>query len=232
MNTEIKIPPTLLALPAELQENRGLLRWADFQVKTVTDQELAVGGMAEIKGRIKAIEHCEDQLFGPIKDHIKNFETWVREHHLKPLKITLDSLNVRVISFWNARQAKLEAEARAAREKKLAEERELARKASELAATTGNEEAINEMVQRNQNVEKLEAAPVEVSQTVRTTAGTLSQTRNWTWRVLDEAIVPRQYFVLDAKKLNAEARVRAKGEPATAIPGIEFYQETRTSLRV
>lgn len=221
-----------LSLPEDLKNIKPLMTWADFPVKNETDQECAVAAMVEIKGRIKAIEEKQKELFGPLKTAIRDFEVRVRDDLLNPLKIIRDTLNGRVITFWDAREARLQQEAREAREKQLAEERAAAERAEALAMTTGNVEAMSEMIIRAKNVERLESKPVEVSQTVKTTGGTLAQVKIWAWKIVDESKVPGEFWMIDEKKLNACARrMGAAGGPETDIPGVEFFQKTRTSLR-
>lgn len=221
-----------LVLPEDLKNIQPFMRWAEFPVKTEADQELAVAAMAEIKGRIKDIEKKQKELFGPLKKAIRDFEERVKNSYLQPLKVLNATLNDRILRFWKAREERLEKEAREAHDRKLEEEKTALANSTVLATSTGNEDAMNEMLQRKKNVAKLEKTEPTVSQTVRTNAATLAQKKVWAWRITDEDKVPRSWMMIDEKKLNQELRNIAKSGTALQIPGIEFFQETRTSLRV
>lgn len=49
----------------------------------------------------------------------------------------------------------------------------------------------------------------------------------WRWKVLDEKAIPRQYWILDEKRLNAEVRGGARD-----IPGLSIYADEEISTRL
>ena len=62
--------------------------------------------------------------------------------------------------------------------------------------------------------------------TTRTEAGSVTMRKVWKWRVTDETQIPREYFVLDEKKLNG---VVAAG--LRTIPGVEIYEDKQVQVR-
>jgi len=72
--------------------------------------------------------------------------------------------------------------------------------------------------------------------TVKTTLGTTFSTKRWAWKVIDETKIPREYFMLDEKKISGLMRAHQKNIHGVKtmelkIDGIEFYQEEDISVR-
>lgn len=65
------------------------------------------------------------------------------------------------------------------------------------------------------------------SEPVRTEEGSASQRKEWKWKLVNLADVPREYLVLDTVALNKAVRAGAR-----AIPGIEIYQEESVQIRL
>ena len=219
---------TDLQIPVELSDTRSLMSWGSFEIKHQADVEIASTALKEVEGRLKAIKAKQVELFGPLKKAIRDLELKVKDI-TNPLEIISGALRDRIGKFWDARQKQLEAEARAKREADLAEERRKAAEAMTLAMSFGSEAAMKEVEQRDRNVAKLETKEVVVSQTVRTSEITIAQMRVWCWKIVDEKLIPREYLIVDEKKLNAVAK--KSSEMAVEIPGIEFYQESRVVLK-
>lgn len=122
-----------------------------------------------------------------------------------------------------ARAEALEAEARAKElaegddpfEAAMAEEEAQALREKEAAALRAAQDAVRAST-------KIEVpAPVFVPKT--TAAGT-SFRKNWKWRVVDAALIPRQYLVPDEQAIGLVARTDKEN---ANIPGIEFYPEEK-----
>jgi len=75
-------------------------------------------------------------------------------------------------------------------------------------------------------------APLQIeTQKVESWAPKVSDTAarvTWTYRVVDAALIPREYLIPDEKKIGGV--VRAMKE-ATNIPGVEVYTETKVHVR-
>lgn len=217
-----------LSLPPELANLGPFQHWATFNVTTEAEVELAGGGIKEIEDQLKAIKKKQTELFGPLKNAIRDFEARVREV-TNPLQILSRTLRSRVTAFWDEREARLKAEAEKQRERLLEDEKAKLSEAESLAMVTGDEAAMKEADQRARNLERLEKTPVKVSQTVRSSAFTMAQSKAWKWKLVDRSKVPAEFWILDEKKLNALARSRKTD--SIDVPGIEFYQETRTVIK-
>lgn len=216
----------VMALPPEVKDIKSFYRLETLQVTTDAEVELAGQALKEVKHRLKLVEEKRKEVVGPIKQGIAAFEAMCREV-TNPLKEIDRALRAKVERFWQNRQRKLEEEAKKEREAKLEEERRRQAEAIETAMETGSETAMKEAEQREKNAARLEAKPIEVKQTFRSSTFTLAQAKRFTWTVTDLAKVPREYLVLDEKRLNSIAK-RYKTEKVE-IPGIEF-RETSTSV--
>lgn len=217
-----------LELPAELTHTQDLMRWASFEVSTEAHLELAGQAVKEIDGRLKAIKAKQTEIFGPLKKAIREFEVRVRDV-TAPLETVSRTLRDRIQKFWDARQRKLEEDALAERARRMEEEQKKRDAAATLAVVTGDDDAAEEAVRRDANVRRMEETPVDVRQTVRTSTFTMAQAKVWTWKVVDIAKVPREYLVIDEKRLNAIAK--RFGDERVDVPGVEFTLTSRAVLR-
>lgn len=217
-----------IQIPTELKEIKPFYDWETFPVTNESEMELAGQALSEINGRIKAVENWRKEATGPIKQGIKVIEDSCRSI-TDPLKKIDSILRGKVQGFMNARQRFLEEEARKKREKEIALEKARAFEAAKTAMTTDSEVAATEAIQRQENVTRLESRPVAVSQTVRSSNFTMAQTKVWTWEITDEAKVPREYLIIDEKRINTLAR--SFEETPVEIPGITFKQESRIAMR-
>ncbi|MDE2099522.1 MAG: hypothetical protein KGL39_19880 [Patescibacteria group bacterium] len=118
---------------------------------------------------------------------------------------------------WNAEQERI----RRAEEERLRKEAQEKADAEALAAAEAAEKAGNK-----EEAEAIIQAPVQVAPIVLSKSLPKSQTvirKVWKYRVRNVAMVPREYLMLDDKKIGGV--VRSMGA-ATNIPGVEVYQES------
>lgn len=71
---------------------------------------------------------------------------------------------------------------------------------------------------------------------VRTAVGTTYIQKRWNWRLVDETKIPREYLMVDEKKINAQMRDHTKTiKDVTTmdlkIEGIEFFQDESIAVR-
>jgi hypothetical protein len=81
-----------------------------------------------------------------------------------------------------------------------------------------------------------ETAVESTNQSVRTTLGTSFSTKRWTWKIADETKIPREYLIIDEKKINAMMRAHQKTVKGVSsmdlkIDGIEFFQQEDIAVR-
>ncbi len=66
----------------------------------------------------------------------------------------------------------------------------------------------------------------EAKATVKTTSGSFTVKKVWTAEVIDESQVPREYLIVDQKKLNAVVKAGVR-----AIPGVKIYEKSEGAVR-
>jgi hypothetical protein len=189
-----------------------ILRLRDFsktlQVATKEDVAAATNDLSIMANLKKAVIAKHREYKEPI------------EAYLKPINEVFKML----ISFVDEATGNY-------KNKVLAYHAEIDRKARE-AAEIARMEA--EAATRKAVLEGKEApAPIEPlpaptpAAPVRAEAGTSNIMYTWKYRVIDMALVPDAYKIIDAAQLNTIARSHHDTKP---IPGIEFYKES--TLRV
>lgn len=218
-----------LRLPPEVADIRSFYALEALEVKDAASEVAAGEAIKTISGKIKIIKAKQEELFGPLKRAVREFEQKVKDSTLDPLTRIDKKIRASLGAYWDAQHAAKEAEEKKLREEKAAALREEARLQAEIAMDTGSETALETAQRKDKAAEKLETRPVEVSQTLRTSGFTAAQTRPWEWEIVDEKLIPREYLCVDEKKLN-EAKRKYDKTPVE-IPGVKFLQKSRPMIR-
>lgn len=190
-------------------------------IKSNEDYSRAGQLLITIKGIRKKIE----DTFKPIKQKMDAAKKEVLDQEKAadaPLAAAEAIIKPR-IAQWNAEQEKI----RKAEEDRL---REIARKEEEdrqiaaaiAAEQSGNKEEAEAIIEAPAYV-----PPVVLAKTTPKVAG-ISFTKNWKFRIVDEAKIPRQYMIPNETMIGAIVR-NSKG--VIQIPGIEAYSVDSVSSR-
>lgn len=128
---------------------------------------------------------------------------------------------------WKRREEeeRINAERRREAERKAREEAE--RKAGELRQAGLKREAAK-VVREAAKAPVEVPAPVSLQSTTPKIEG-ISSRKNWTFRIVNESLVPREYLVPDEKKIRGV--VKALKEKAK-IPGVEVFAEESVAVKV
>lgn len=212
-----------LTLPPQLQEARTDIVTRASEVKIVTPEDYQIA--AELLRGIRTVRDNISATFDePIRAAHQAHKAMLdaKKKHEAPLSTAEATVKSRM-STWTMEQERKRRE----EESRL---REIARKEEEERRLA--EAAKLEQQGEQEAAEALVAAPVVpptvvVAKSVPQTSG-VSTRKVWKWRVLDEAVVPRQYLSVDEKKIGGV--VRSLGE-AARIPGIEVYSEDIVSVK-
>jgi len=187
------------------------------QVQITDDATYKQAG--EVLLQIKDLRRQVDEAFDPIisKAHEAHREALGQKKRAEaPLVEAEGIMKPRIAAYINEINRK-----RAEEEARLREE---ARKAEEEKRL---QEAINaEAAGQTEKAEEILAAPVSIARVRPITeapkvAGVSIQKR-WSYRIVDETKIPREYLSPDPAKINAVVR-EFKGE--TVIPGVEVFSE-------
>jgi len=189
-----------------------------------SDQDAAYVGdrCQELKIHIKDQEDQRMKYTRPLDDLKKEM---IRDERkiTEPLKMILDILR-RKVRIWLESQEdirKAEAEKkRAAEIKKLEAEKQ---KNLQKAMETDDEKAGENVAEIETNLQRLEENPLHVDKAIRGDAGISSIAQYWKHEVVDAAKIPREFLLVDEKRLAKLARTE-KGE--AKVPGVKFFTIT------
>jgi len=196
--------PRKITNDLELKTCSNMLRWVKTKAKALNEQRLSLTRpIDDSKKRIM-------QMFAEPLDALNAMEIRIKG-------VILDYEEA-VAEKRRAEQAEENARARAM---ELAQKKQLIA-AAEKAIGSGDDELAEKYLA---NAETLEVAPINVAAAKRSGVSTRKVHK---WKVIDEAKIPDQFWILDEKAINA--LVKAQGEKCK-IEGIEVFEETILSAR-
>jgi septal ring factor EnvC (AmiA/AmiB activator) len=206
-------------------------------VTSETESETAMLTVKQIKKLENAVEKRRKELVDPLNAQVKQINAYVKAM-MEPLDIADGHVRQQLIGWEKkleqerrAAQAKLDAEKRARDE----EERkaEAARKQEESLVDSmfggGDEEDTWAEEQRKAEEgrkkfiaqQELDAAQRRIAET--RVKGTQ---KVWTFNLIDAAQVPREFLVVDERKIREAVKAGARD-----IPGVSIFEETKISVR-
>jgi len=171
--------------------------------------------LKDIKAFLKHLDDFFDENINRLhKAHkeAKAQKTHFEEPPKKALAIVREEIRKYLVGQEKIRR-EAEEKARQEKEKKFEEARELER--------TGDEESARHI--RDETTAVGTPLPPVIK-----AEGTHLR-KHWTWQVVDIDKVPKEYFVIDALKINSIVRAM-KGK--TNIPGIRAFQESTVATRI
>ena len=190
---------------AEMQSVGNLLRMIKTRAGEMTDKRMEITRpMDESKARIMG-------LFKPIEEKLKNAETIIKRGILSYQQKIADE----------NRRLQLEAD-------KAAKEAEERRKAAivrdaEQAMEQGKPELAVAYIEK---AEAVYIAPVNVAKERRPEG--ISMSKIWTYEIVDAAKIPREFLMIDEKKLQKYA---ANMKDTAKVEGVRFFEDSIISAR-
>lgn len=193
------------------QDAQGLLELAQaIQVTeaTVKDATDLLGWIAKAK---KTAEELRQFFVRPLNEQVRRINAFFKER-TEPLERADTLVRGKMLAFQQEQvRRKREAEEAARR----AAEAEQARRAAEAAAAG------------------LPAPPpppvpvaVEAPKTVRADLGTATAVHTWTFEIVDESLIPREFLMPNEKAIRAAVRAGVRH-----IPGVRIYQDVSLQVR-
>lgn len=179
---------------------------------TITSQE-SVAQAAEylqvIARKAKALEEQRTALVKPLNDHVASINDLFRVLG-KPFKDARDILGGKVLAWKRLKDKEAEVE----RARKEAEEKAERERLAALNPATPAAPEAPELPRPAARVEKTLNVPG------------LSTKKEWKYRVVDFAKVPKDYLAIDALAVQTAIRLGLRD-----IPGLEIYQEESLAVR-
>lgn len=194
-------------------------------IETEEKKELAkkAASYEEIIDELKDFKIADEDDFAFASDTLKHIKVFYKEIEKKRKAVT-DPLNAALKEFRSWYKPSLDLLSEGERllkasigEYTLRKEREREAQMRQIAAASqqGDFDAAHEAAQ---NIVETPAARG------------ISSTRHWEYRVKDLSLVPREWLTLDHSKVKIHIREAGTDRPAE-VPGIEFYEQMRTSVR-
>lgn len=206
MKIEITPENAVSKYTAEIQA----LNWILPEKISSTEDAADVAQIMNEAGRILAeIEKARKTITRPIDEAKKNVMTIFNNLTHKPELVEAEAKTL--LRDWQKECKKRDDEATAAANAEAERERQRLLKRADNVKTP--EKALSLRRQA-----ELITAPVIVSEKI----DGVQFAENWTYRVIDEAMIPREYLIIDTKKINAIVKA-TKG--SLIIPGLEIYAD-------
>lgn len=238
-------PNAVAALESACDDaDRLSLELEDFAIASKADEASLNEFLGQIKVAIGNIEHARTGQVKPLNDQVKSINDAFR----RPREVLekLEASAKRKLTIWlqaeRERIAREQAEARrqqeeAARRAAEAERQKqeaLARaeaaknsKAREKALADAKAAAEREATESKALVQARIAEPMEAPRGIKTDTATTGLVERWTFRVVDESKVPREFLVVSDQKVRQAIATGVRG-----IEGLEIYSEETLSTRI
>ena len=199
LDTNIDIEPYKKEI-VSIEEVAGKIKVKDAESNTT-----AVELISKVEAQLKKIKGVKDILTKPLKDHVK-----LIGRMFEPLEDTLSTISQSLRG--KTRDYFMEQERIA--EEKRRKEMEAFNKKAEKAIEKGKE------------VPDFVSKVAEPVQKVVSTSGTLSMQKFTNFKIVNPALVPRDYLVIDESLIR-----KAITNGITAIDGVELFEDVRTINR-
>lgn len=182
------------------KECRGYITLADMSVTCQKEADDANDILKKIATGLKAIEKKRKSFTAPLNQSLKEINATFKQM-TEPIETAKKDLTSRLMAWRNIEQARIRAEQEAAQR-----EEERRRKIQESHKAKGHE--VKETITP---VEK--PMPFSLKDTTKTR-------KQWTYEVIDESLVPREYL-----QINGPAITKAVRDGARDISGVKIYEK-------
>jgi hypothetical protein len=184
--------------------------------------------VSQLKKTEKAIEAIRGSEKKPFDDAAAAVQAFFKKGLQDPLLQAAKGLEG-CLTAYQREQIRLERLAREAEAKRLQEEAEAAAAA---AVRTEHTDLIDNAVQASQDADKAArraAAPVaDMGRVSGSLGGVAASITTWDWEITAEALIPKDYYVLDRERINREVKALKHG---FNVPGIKVIEDIKASVR-
>lgn len=214
-------------IPTDISNIRQFYEYENITITNRDEFETASAYFLQTKAHLKLVEEERKKIVDPINKALKATNDLFKRIS-DPLNKIKDQLNSKMKVFADGERKKLEEQKRIELEEQKKKFEEDAKKAKMEAIELGSQTALEVANTFQKRANEIDTENVEVKQTVRLGAiGTMAERRTWQFKVIDVNLIPREYLIVDEKKINAIKK--EFGEKGLSIPGIELFQETSFS---
>ena len=225
---------TMVALPQDevrVLANKRDMAQAMVEGTVVTDAKTCATAaelLTHVAKQRREIEARRTAMTKPLNEGLRQLNAFFKQF-TEPLDEADKELRRKILVWRNVEEQRVAEEQRKRDEetRQLAHEAETKRLAAEKARGAKAEllrEQSHELEQEALTVanKTIDLAPARVT---ATSAGNMTSRKVWTFRVTDESLVPREYLVVDERKIRA-----AVNSGLREILGVEIVQESQLAV--
>jgi len=214
------------AIPEEILDIAPMAEAEGMPITTDEEYGEATNFIHAIAEKVKLVKKQLDFVLGPIDRHVKAIKKMVNDRTLVPLKRIDGELRESMGDYLTIKEQKRQAEERKRREEIAAKKREEADKIADVAAEIDDERVLDVAVKKEEQAEKVMAAPMPArSPTITGLGKKMGSQKYYEPEITDPEKVPDQYRVIDMVKINMIAR--SYGTNPIEIPGVVFHEKLR-----
>jgi len=201
------VPAEVVALVEK--SDRFVAQAEEFKVADAPAYQQAGNWLKQIKSKTKELDDLRKSMTKPLDDSKKAIMAF-----FKPPMERLSTAEVSIKRGMVA-YAQIEEKKRVEAEEKLRKEQEKLLEKADIAAAAGKEKRAEKFE------EKAEMMVTTVQSTVQKVAG-IQFRKVWRYNIINEKLIPREYLMVDEKKLGELARTEKEN---ANVPGVEFYAD-------
>lgn len=228
------LTPEAQAIAAEAETTLGMIQ--AVQITTPDEAQGAVNQISQIKAMAKRMEEVRMSMTRPLDESKKAIMDFFRAPAETLAKA--ESVLKQAVLQFQAEQQRIAAAAEVERRRQEEEDRKRQQAEqnaaaklldeAEQAVVAGDFEVAEALEQRAAEAQTL-AAPILAPVTVAVEKPKGASTRQvWKARVVDPALVPNEYKIINEKALEAYAKTMKQD---AKLPGVEFYAEATLAVR-
>lgn len=226
----------LLAEVEDLANRANATRGEDGSIVCDSDErrDLLIGLGIEAHKMIKRLDETKLDATKPLRDEVAETNRFFQTVSVRPEKIK--EAFARIVGDYDERK-RVEAQRRAAAEAEAAR-REAEQKLQDAATTSSgvlSDVALNEAAAAEHRAKHLEKQALATGAgPTRTEAGTISQRKNWTFRITDASKIDLNQLRPFVGIADIEKAIRAfvkANRDTVALPGVDIFPETKAQLR-
>lgn len=188
------------------------------------DAALTIG--SQVKRMRKALDDRRKEITGPLQDTVKQIIAFANTLDA-PLCLAEEHIRAQATAYARA----IADEQRREQDKIMLEKlRAEADKEAQLKAAPVFSSSVQEELEEKQKIEeeaKQRRIELNVQERNLKAQGVKGTSEVWTYKIMDESLVPDEYWMLDESKIRNAVKV----QKIRGIPGINIYSETQVSLR-
>lgn len=214
MQPNLKADSSVVALQPEVSKLAEFAR--SIIISTVEQYNSAADYLKSIKGMLNQIESARTRITKPINESLREVNKQAKEASA-PLESAEQQIKRAMIGYTTEQERLRREEQRKADENARKEQERLNAQAAK-AAAAGKVEKAEQLQERANTV----VAPVIQRETPKVSG--ISMREVWLFEVTDPAAVPREYLMVDEKKVG---KVVGALKDQTVIAGIRVYPDKR-----